>query len=486
VVLGDQVFFGARAADENEARAVAQRIQAVVGSTPPPFMPPFILEPWLQRNKSFIRRPIAGIRVFADQIGLFDRAGTFGGETINITVRGDDILRLYKIGDALQERLAETEGVRFVRPSYQIGKWELRPTVDRQRAADAGLSARDVGYAVGALVTGFKVADFREQSGNELDLTLRGDPRYRQHIETLQDVPLWTASGRTVLVGQVAPVVPAEGYNAIEHAEQQRSVSLEVTLQGEVPMEAVIRHVRQDVEPALRADGTIPVDYVVDLRGTARDLARMIEALKWSLLLALLITYLLMAALFESFAHPLVIMLSVPLALVGGYAGLWVVSFYNLFLLGTPPPQLDVVTMLGFVIMIGIIVNNAILVVAQALNFHRRDRLPMREAIVASVQSRMRPIFMSTLTSILGMAPLVLIPGPGSELYQGLGAVVVGGLAASTIFTLILTPVLFSFGYAVTERVRQLAYRWGILVPPEEGVAAEMAAGEDGKPAEAG
>ena len=471
VALADQVFFGARARDENEARALAERIQATVGSTPPPFLPAFILKPWLQRNQSFIRQPIAGVRIFADQIGLFDRAGTFGGETIDVTVRGDDILRLYKIGDTLQERLAETEGVRFIRPSYQVGKWELRPTVDRRRAADAGFTARDVGYSVGALVTGFKVADFRETTGNELDLTLRGDPKYREHIETLQDVPLWTPAGQTVLVGQVAPVQTAEGYNAIDHTEQQRSVNLEVVLQGEVPMQQVIRHVEDEIVPRLRADGAIPPDYLVHLRGTAQDLKRMVHALSGSLLLALLITYLLMAALFESFAHPLVIMLSVPLAIVGGYGALWLVAFYNMFLLHTPPPQLDVVTMLGFVILIGIIVNNAILVVAQALNFHKNDRLPIREAIVASVESRMRPIFMSTLTTILGMMPLVLIPGPGSELYQGLGAVIVGGLAVSTVFTLILTPLLFSLGFAVTDQVRRLAYRLGVLVPPDDAAA---------------
>jgi HAE1 family hydrophobic/amphiphilic exporter-1 len=138
---------------------------------------------------------------------------------------------------------------------------------------------------------------------------------------------------------------------------------------------------------------------------------------------------------------------------------------------GVPPPQLDVVTMLGFVILIGIVVNNAILVVHQALNFHRRDGLEIRRAIVASVESRIRPIFMSSLTSIVGMLPLVLRPGPGSELYQGLGSVVVGGLAVSTVFTLILTPVLFSFGYDVTERLRRAAVRLGLIVPSEADAA---------------
>ncbi len=467
VTMADRIFFGARAADADAARALTERMSAALGSLPPPFLPDFVIEAWMERNEAYIRKPIAGVQIFADQIGLFQREGTLGGQTIDLTVRGDDIDQLYRIGDRVQERLADAPGIMFVNPSYKLGTWEVRPVVDRRRAADAGLTARQVGYAVGAIVNGFKVDEFREESGKELDLTLRGHERFRTHIEDLASVPLWTPRGRTVLLEQVAPVQPAAGFSAIQHVEQQRSVNLQIALQGEAAIGEVMDHVRNQVLAPLREAGTIPPEYLVQLRGTAADLDRMLAALKWSLVLALLITYLLMAALFESFAYPLVIILSVPLAIVGGYAMLWVMTFYNLAILGTPPPQLDVVTMLGFVIMIGIIVNNAILVVAQALNFHRDEGMPIREAIVASVESRVRPIFMSTLTSILGMLPLVLRPGPGSELYQGLGSVVIGGLAVSTVFTLILTPVLFSFAYGITERLRAVAVRLGLIVVPE-------------------
>jgi HAE1 family hydrophobic/amphiphilic exporter-1 len=165
--------------------------------------------------------------------------------------------------------------------------------------------------------------------------------------------------------------------------------------------------------------------------------------------LALVITYLLMAALFENFLHPLVIMFTVPMATVGGFIGLWIVHRHD------PTQQLDVLTMLGFVILIGVVVNNAILIVHQALNFmrghHSRSQeeedvkpLEAREAIYQSVRTRIRPIFMTTCTSVFGMLPLVLAPGSGSELYRGLGSVVVGGLACATIFTLIVIPLLFS------------------------------------------
>ena len=151
---------------------------------------------------------------------------------------------------------------------------------------------------------------------------------------------------------------------------------------------------------------------------------------------ALIVTYLLMAALFESFVYPFVIMISVPLAVVGGFAGLAIVHAWSLADPTKSPQQLDVLTMLGFVILIGVVVNNAILLVHQAINFMQGlgesdddhiDPLPPLEAIRESVKTRIRPIFMSVLTSVGGMLPLVLFPGSGSEMYRGLGSVVVGG-----------------------------------------------------------
>jgi len=161
-------------------------------------------------------------------------------------------------------------------------------------------------------------------------------------------------------------------------------------------------------------------------------------------ILALLVTYLLMAALFESFLYPLVIMFSVPFAAVGGFVFLRVVHEVSLYDVTAPIQQLDVLTMLGFVILIGIVVNNAILIVHQALNFMRHEGLEPKAAVRRSVETRTRPIFMSAMTSIFGMFPLVVMPGAGSELYRGLGSVVLGGLLVSTVFTLVLVPVAFT------------------------------------------
>ena len=156
-----------------------------------------------------------------------------------------------------------------------------------------------------------------------------------------------------------------------------------------------------------------------------------------SLLIAVLIVYLVMAVLFESFIYPLIIMLSVPLATAGGVAGLAILNRFS-------SQQLDMLTLLGFVILVGIVVNNAILLVHQTLYHHRREGMDFESALIAATRNRVRPIFMSTLTSIFGMLPLVVFPGAGSELYRGLGTVVVGGLTLSALLTLAIIPPLMS------------------------------------------
>jgi HAE1 family hydrophobic/amphiphilic exporter-1 len=188
----------------------------------------------------------------------------------------------------------------------------------------------------------------------------------------------------------------------------------------------------------IKDKGELGTLYRIDLSGTADDLVRTRRSLQWNFILAIVISYLLMSALFENFFYPFIIMFSVPLAAAGGFVGLLLV---NLFI---APQALDVITMLGFVILVGIVVNNAILIVHQTLNNMRDSNMAPREAIRESVRSRIRPVYMSSITSVFGMMPLILFPGAGSEFYRGLGSVVVGGLLVSTVFTIFLVPALLS------------------------------------------
>ncbi|MEL6108330.1 MAG: efflux RND transporter permease subunit, partial [Planctomycetota bacterium] len=221
---------------------------------------------------------------------------------------------------------------------------------------------------------------------------------------------------------------------------------------------------------AMRDQGTIPADVDVRFAGSAGNLAAIQTALigdgsflgtvRSSLFLAFLVVYLLLVVLFQSWTYPMVILISVPLATLGGFVGLSMVHHWTTSDRYLPVQNMDVLTILGFVILAGVVVNNAILIVHQALNFRRNghdedgNRVSdnPNEAIVQSVQSRVRPILMSTLTSVGGMLPLVFLTGPGSELYRGLGAVITGGLVVSTVFTMFLVPVVLSMVFNVTLR----------------------------------
>jgi HAE1 family hydrophobic/amphiphilic exporter-1 len=180
----------------------------------------------------------------------------------------------------------------------------------------------------------------------------------------------------------------------------------------------------------------LPLGYSIDVSGQAKDLDRTWDSLKWSFLLAVLLTYLLMCSLYESFTYPFVILFSLPPALVGGVLGLRILHAVE------PTVKMDVIAILGFIIMAGIVVNSAILLVEQALN-HMREGMPPQEAILESARNRLRPIFMNAI-SLLGFLPLVLASGAGSELYRGMGAVQLGGMLLSTLFTLVLVPVMLS------------------------------------------
>ncbi len=213
-----------------------------------------------------------------------------------------------------------------------------------------------------------------------------------------------------------------------------------------------MERIQNEILRPMQDQGRLGGLYHARLTGTADKLTQTADSLKLNFLLAIVITYLLMAALFESFLYPFVILFSVPLAALGGFLGLGVVNLFT-------QQSLDVLTMLGFIILVGTVVNNAILIVHQSLNHMREDGMEPREAIREATSNRIRPIFMSVLTSVCGMLPLVLFPGAGSELYRGLGSVVVGGLVVSTVFTLFLVPALFSLVLEARSALTRLLRR---------------------------
>jgi len=275
-------------------------------------------------------------------------------------------------------------------------------------------------------------------------LTLMGTVRNVDRTQGIATLPVVTSSGRIVPAGALAKIAVTAGPTEIRHLERARTVTLEIRPAPDLPLEVALDRLKTGVIGALEKAG-LPAGVKLGLSGTADKLTETWDSMMVDLILAIAIVYLVMAVLFESFVYPLIILLSVPLATAGGVLGLAVLNLYT-------RQSLDMLTLLGFIILIGIVVNNAILLVHQTLANLRERGMTAAAAIRDSTRTRIRPIFMSTLTSVFGMLPLVLFPGAGSELYRGLGSVVIGGLALSAVLTLTIIPPLLSLMIPLVER----------------------------------
>jgi HAE1 family hydrophobic/amphiphilic exporter-1 len=286
---------------------------------------------------------------------------------------------------------------------------------------------------------GRKIGEFKEEGKKKIDLVLKASESDITTPEDLYSSLIATPGGRTVPVSSFSSLERTTGITEIRHLERKRTFTLQVTPPFHIPLEEAMDIINGKVIPAVRSMGMIKKGIDVSMSGVADKLKETRQILQWNFVLAAVISYLLMSALFGNFIYPLIIMFTVPLAWAGGFMGLRLVDAV------VAPSPLDILTMLGFIILIGVVVNNAILIVHQALNNVRHHHMDYKEAVLESTRSRIRPIYMSAMTSIFGMLPLVVAPGPGSELYRGLGSVILGGLALSTVFTIFVIPSLLMF-----------------------------------------
>jgi hydrophobic/amphiphilic exporter-1 (mainly G- bacteria), HAE1 family len=439
VARGRQVFVGLRAADATRA---GELVPLLFG----------------------LRDKLPGSIVVATQSSLFEQ-GLGTGRAIDVEITGPELDTLRGLGGAILGQVMGWNATGNGRGQYQA---RPIPSLDKSnpeaqliprlvQGAQLGVSAVDLGYTLNALVDGAYATDFydRQYGGDKIDLVIMGTEAYTGRTQDLQALPVATPSGQLVPVGTLAEVRLEAGPEQVNHRERQRAITIQVSPPPEVALEEAIERLNLEILGPMQASGQVPPECVITLSGSADKLRDTWQALRWNVVLALLITYLLMAALFESWLYPLVIILSVPLGAVGGVLGFQALNVY-LLVRGEPPQTLDVLTMLGFVILIGTVVNNAILIVHQSLNHMRLDGWGPRHSILESVRTRIRPIFMTTTTTVIGLMPLVLFPGAGSELYRGLGSVVLGGLLISTVFTLVLVPTLFSLFMDLFGRTEEL------------------------------
>ena len=417
VVRGRQLFMGVRAVDPLQGHKLVKLVQEIVTGIPGTF----------------------GI---VKQSSLFER-GLTAGRSIDIEVTGPDIKQLVGFGGRIMGQVSQIipQAQALPIPSLDLSSPEVHVNPRWEQAAELGLSADEIGYAVNALVDGAYATDYFI-GGDKIDLSIVGREDTAQRTQDLESLPIATRTGRVVSLGAVADLPLSSGPEQINRRERQRAITIQVSPPPEMALEDAMQKIQKEIITPLENDPEFRGLYQIGLSGTADKLRTTWLAIRWNLLLAILITYLVMAALFESWLYPFIVMLSVPLGAVGGFIGL---ELLNIILKSSGHVQpLDMLTMVGFIILVGTVVNNPILIVEQALVHIRDDNMAPHAAILESVRTRIRPIFMTALIGLFGLLPLVISPGAGSELYRGLGSVTLGGLIASTIFTLFLVPVSFS------------------------------------------
>lgn len=425
VSFGDFTLFGGTAIAEDRAKELIPIFRPVINSLP-------------------------GIFGVSIQSGVFEQ-GIGKGNVVNVDISGEKIESIANVGAKLfGASMGTFQGKAQVRPvpSIELLYNEVRILPDRDILKANNMSSYDLGVAIDVYMNGRQIGDYEEEGKKKIDLILKGDDKLFQTPEDILAANLVLPDGSLTQISNLADSKGLTGISEIRHFNGKRTITLQVTPPPNMTISETMKILNGMID-GMKKSGDITNDVDVKLSGTADKLSVTIGLLSENFILAIAIVYLLMAALFGNFIYPMVIMFTVPLATAGGFVGL---KLTNMFL---APQPLDVLTMLGFIILVGIVVNSAILIVHQALNLIRNHGMQEKEAVLEATRTRIRPIYMSAMTSIFGMLPLVLVPGPGSEFYRGLGSVIVGGLTLSTFFTIFVTPALLMFFIKVLEKKKK-------------------------------
>ncbi|HYE50917.1 MAG TPA: efflux RND transporter permease subunit, partial [Azospirillaceae bacterium] len=396
------------------------------------------------------------VQAFANRGNLFGGLGAEGNVSVNLqSADAEGLADAATKGLALlREKMPTVQA--WSEPNPEMAQPVLEIIPKDQRILEVGWTRQQVGQIVRALGDGLWLGEHFD-GDKRLDIILKS-PSWT-NPDTLAATPVATPSGAVVPLGELVDIKRTVGPSNIRRVDGKRTITLNVQPQEGLALEDVMVQLRTEIEPQLRA--FLPSDGVISYAGSADRLDATVAAMGKNFVIALGLLFLLMALLFKSAKDSFMVMVSIPLATVGGVALLQITNLFTF-------QPLDLLTMIGFIILLGIVVNNAILLVDETrrleLEGHSR-----KDAVAASLRTRVRPIFMGTLTTIAGMAPMLVVPGEGSVIYRGIAAVIAGGISVSTVFTLLLLPALLRVG-------ENTKLRWPMPAAGTGGAAADRQA----------
>jgi len=377
--------------------------------------------------------PGADINVVA-QTSMMGRKGR-GGSEIEVTIKGSGLDTLMELSQKVLTEVKATEGTRNIAVSLEDSRPEFQIITDEKLAKELGFTRAEIASVVKTALAGSTVAQYTDD-GEEYDILLKLKDSQTNSINKLKNILLTSSSGVVVPLSQIVEIESAKGPNEIERENQEKIVTVGMDIYARS-----LNEVQQDVETRIN-NLSIPSGYSIDYGGDAGDMNDSFKQLAFAMVLAVILVYMVMASQFESLIYPFVIMFTVPLALLGAVLGLSITGV-----------ALSVYGFIGIIMLAGIVVNNAIVMI-DYIN-HRRQEEDRDEAILNAGPIRLRPIMMTTLTTVLGLLPLSFGMGDGGETQQAMAIVVIAGLLFSTILTLVIIPVLYSIVDDISNIVKR-------------------------------
>ncbi|MCL2399253.1 MAG: efflux RND transporter permease subunit [Defluviitaleaceae bacterium] len=357
-----------------------------------------------------------------------------GGNTVSFSLFGDDMGLLAYTGDDIVQLISTLPTIRNAESSLQAGYPQAQVAVDRQRASRYGLQASAIASTVQMAIAGTTVTQYRV-GGTEVDVVMRYQPERLVHITDLQNLMLSTPMGTSIPLSEVADIVIEQGPASITKQNQRPYITISAEF-----IDTDLNSVTQEIS-ALLEDYVFMGGITWEFGGAFEMMMESFVALGWALLLGFVLLYMVMASQFESLAYPSTILFSIPIA--------WTAGLFGIFIMGE---NISIVSFIGLILLMGIVTNNGIVLV-DYINTKRRDGLVTFEAIIFAAKVRLRPILMTTITTVVGLMPMMLATGEGAEMQQPLGAIIVFGLSFSTMITLILIPVLYLILHNIRKRI---------------------------------
>ncbi|AFJ03098.1 Acriflavin resistance protein [Methylophaga frappieri] len=403
-----------------------------------------------------------GMRAFSGR-GSIISSNQGGTRAVNLDIAGPDMGDLYRTAEYAYQRaenLFDNPQINSSPSSLSLDQPLIEIVPRWHRLSEVGFTADEFGFAVSALSDGAFVDEFFLDD-DKIDIFLYSHAGQSQSLPNLAELPVLTPNASILPLNALADLNETVDSDTLRRVDGRRTVTLLIIPPRDVALETAVQRVRNEMIPAMQSQGEVAKGVSLSISGASDQLDATRESLSENLVVAVALIYLLLVAIFSHWGYPLIILATVPLGIAAGIVGLVAVNQSGplLAMIGLPPliQPFDMITMLGFVILLGTVVNNPILIVEQARRYLENASDTVQQAVVKAVATRLRPILMSTMTTVFGLAPLVFIPGAGAELYRGIGIVVLVGIFVSMIVTLTFLPCLLVYVLSLTERGRRKA-----------------------------